>query len=100
MFVVCERDADRNLAAAANAADAWRLFGPTQESASARHEGLLRQCAWCQRISVGLNVWVNAGDAMQVLPFLSLAMPEEITHGVCPDCFYAFLSEKQTAGGG
>jgi hypothetical protein len=89
---------NRNLAAAANAEDAWRLFGPTRESASAQHKGLLRQCAWCQRISVGLNVWLKTGDAMQVLPFLSVAMPEDITHGVCPDCFYVFLSGNQTAG--
>jgi hypothetical protein len=90
----------RELAAAANTADAVPLFDLTCVSTSQRHDWVLRRCAWCQRIPVGLDVWVGIEEAMEILPFISQEMLGEATHGVCPDCFEAFLSRKQTARAG
>jgi hypothetical protein len=86
------QEPNRKLAAAVNSADGVGLFGPTPESASRRQDGVLRRCAWCQRIPVGLDVWVKEEEALQILPFLSPEMLAEATHGVCPECFYSFLN--------
>ena len=88
------------LAAAANTAESVRLFGLTDEGTFQRDDGALRRCAWCRRIPVGLDVWVEAEVAMKILPFISPEMLEGATHGVCPECFDAFLSENQTAQAG
>jgi len=84
-------------AAAANTAGDARMFGPTRGSSCERQGGVLRICAWCQRVPLGRDRWVDIDTAEQLLPFLSIAMLEEATHGVCPDCFFTFLSGTQTA---
>jgi len=91
------QESNREFAAAANTAEDANIFDQTREFPSLRHDGVLRQCAWCRRISVGLDVWVETEEAIQILPFISLKTPDEVTHGVCPACFDSFLSEKQTA---
>ena len=85
------------LAAAVDTADSVNLFGLTQGDSSRRYQGALRICAWCQRIPLRQDFWVEIEKAEQMLPFFSLAMLEEATHGVCPECYRAFLSGNQTA---
>jgi hypothetical protein len=84
----------REMAGAGNTADAGLVFGMTGKSACQRHDGVLRRCAWCQRIPVGLNVWLKIEEAMKRLPFISTKMLGEATHGICPECYDAFLSKK------
>jgi len=76
-------------------AGAALVFGMTGKSACQRQDGVLRRCAWCQRIPVGLNVWLKIEEAMERLPFISPKMLGEATHGICPECFDAFLSETE-----
>ena len=92
----CET-ARRKLAAAVNPSQRVILPAPDCRDSSPLRQGMLRICAWCQRVPVGLNFWVQIDQAEQLLPFLSLAMIEEATHGVCPDCYHEFLYGKQTA---
>lgn len=82
-------------ATAANTVDDARMFGPAHESAYRQQGKVLRICAWCQRIPLRQDFWVDIGKAEQLLPFLTIAMLEEATHGVCPDCYHTFLSGIQ-----
>jgi hypothetical protein len=83
--------------AAATSASGASLFGQMCETPALRYDGALRQCAWCRRIPVGQDVWMEVEEAIQTLPFISLKMVNEASHGICPECYDSFLSEKQTA---
>ena len=81
------------MAAAGNAAEDAQMFGIPVSP----YFGMLRICAWCKRIPLGLDLWVGIDEAEDLLPVFNLAMLEEATHGVCPDCYRAFLSSAKIA---
>ena len=51
--------------------------------------------AWTGSLSAQ-DFWVDLEKAEQLLPYISIAMLEEATHGVCPDCYFTFLSGMRT----
>ena len=54
-------------------------------------EGKLTICAWCRRLHLWKDRWVDV-DAVP------LEMADQITHGVCPDCFNDFLGSRPQTG--
>ena len=60
-------------------------------SASRPGEGTCRICAWCGRFDLGYDCWVEV-DAVP------LEMVEQLSHGVCPECFRDFLAKKMQMG--
>jgi len=51
--------------------------------ASERHQDctLVVRCAWCDRVRVAPDEWVEQNDEVEAHAFLGRA-----SHGICPDC--------------
>jgi hypothetical protein len=80
---------------AAEIADGTRLLPECQAAPTLQDEGRLRVCAWCRRVSLRGNNWVDADSVAQVVELISQEIVDEATHGICPDCFNHFLSGRR-----
>jgi hypothetical protein len=45
-------------------------------------------CAWCERVRTGVGRWEQAGPE---------PVPDQATHGICPDCLIAQTREATAA---
>jgi len=82
---------EQNFAIAALATEGVEMFTECGAGATKQGEGASRICAWCGRFDLGCDCWVEV-DAVP------LEMVEQLTHGVCPDCFNDFLDKRPLAG--
>jgi len=87
----------RKLPAVSQTADGERA-SDRQDLLALRGGGKLRICAWCRRVPLRPDCWVEAEAVLHALKSVSKEMIAQATHGVCPDCFDAFLAGKHTAG--
>jgi hypothetical protein len=88
-------DHNREFVATVDTATGRTPFDQSQEDPSLRNDKILKICAWCRRIHLGPDHWVQVEVALQTLPLFSRKMIKKATHGVCPECFHDFLSGKQ-----
>lgn len=56
------------------------------ESNHPRGEGFVRVCAWCQRVAVGPEEWLEVEDAVNRLGLLQAESLPALTHGMCQAC--------------
>lgn len=56
------------------------------ESNQPRGEGFVRVCAWCQRVAVSPEVWLEVEDAVNRLDLLQAENLPALTHGMCQAC--------------
>lgn len=66
---------------------------PLLDPGAERSSGMLRVCAWCNRIDIGDGEWVEVEDAVQRLGLFELTAMPRLTHGVCDECF-AFMEAR------
>jgi hypothetical protein len=60
-------------------------------AARSADDGKLRICAWCQRIPLREDHWVEVHRSELIVR----EMVDQATHGICPDCFNAFISGRR-----
>jgi hypothetical protein len=69
---------------------------PFWTPAPGRYIGVLRACSWCKRVQVG-GLWMEAEDAVPLLPLRADGSVPEISHAICPTCSTTLqLSAKET----
>jgi len=88
MNIMKERSEPELEAFAATARDA-------QAFTELQREGKLRICAWCRKVPVREDYWVDVDAVRNMSGFISAEMIDQATHGVCPDCFAAFIAGRQ-----
>lgn len=54
--------------------------------------GLLTICAWCKRVRLPEDAWVEVEDAVDALNLFEGALLPGLTHGVCPTCSETILA--------
>jgi len=59
---------------------------PVLEAQRPRSEHFVTICAWCERVAVPPDGWLEMEAAIAVLPVLAEARPPQLTHGVCEVC--------------
>ena len=69
--------------------DAIKLLGLT----SARSESFLTICSWCKRVQLDINSWVEVEEAVQRLKLFEVAELPKLSHGICPECAQAWLTD-------
>jgi hypothetical protein len=89
---------EQEFSGATEVASGTRAFTERQVEATLLGEGKLRICAWCRKVPLGKDYWVDIDAVLHALEWVSQEMVDQATHGICPDCFNAFLSQRPTAG--
>ena len=65
------------------------------ERATERNAQFVRVCAWCQRVAVGPEEWVDAEEAVNRLGLLLSERLPALTHGMCAACGIKFLDQSR-----
>jgi len=69
-------------------------WGDPEASGMSREERLLTACAWCQRVRLDADRWVDAESAIRELRTFEWPEAPLFTHGLCEQCF-EFLDKLQ-----
>jgi hypothetical protein len=66
------------------------------EATGERGDELVTMCAWCQRVKLDAEAWVEIEDAMARLDMFNTESIPRLTHGMCAPCMAAMfeLAEK------
>ena len=94
MYEFCEQE----ISDVAGNADGVEVLTECQAGSMSNGAGKLRICAWCRRVHLRKHHWVDGDAAPYTLQIIAREMLDQATHGVCPDCFNAFLSKRQKRG--
>ena len=65
------------------------------DATAIRSDEFMTMCAWCKRVPLEADEWVEVEQAIERLDLFGPAAPPTITHGICPDC--ASSIEKELA---
>lgn len=65
---------------------------------ASRGDGYVRICSMCRSLEVAEGEWMEIQQALTKTRLLYHAAPPSLTHGLCPTCFSAALSEVRLAG--
>jgi hypothetical protein len=60
------------------------------EAATDRDAALLRVCAWCKRVEMPADTWIEPEDVVSALSLFDCATFPGLTHGMCPRCYGVF----------
>ena len=63
-----------------------RLAVPLLDPAQPRSDGFVLICAWCKRIELPSDTWVEVEDAVPALGLFECDAFPRLSHGICPDC--------------
>jgi len=69
------------------------------ETGTARSGDFVRVCAWCQRVAVDVDQWVEVEEAVNLLGILDADLLPQLTHGMCADCEIDFLATGNMSDG-
>lgn len=69
------------------------------DPAQARSDTLLRICAWCTRVAMPDERWIEVHQALAELRLLEQSILPRITHGMCPACFTEMERALETENG-
>lgn len=55
--------------------------------------GLLRLCSWCKRVQLPSRDWAEIEVAAEVFGAALTSTPPQLSHGICPECRDAWVSD-------
>lgn len=78
-----------------------REFYSLLSRTTTRSTDLLRACAWCNRMNVGVSSseWVEVEEATERLRLFQRDRMPQLTHGICEDCLESMMSTLASMGG-
>jgi hypothetical protein len=56
-------------------------------------EALVRVCAWCKRVELPADTWIEPEGAMSALSLFDCPAFPGLTHGMCPRCYGVFSQQ-------
>jgi hypothetical protein len=63
---------------------------PRIEVALPDEEPLVRVCAWCKRVELPADTWIEPEDAVSAFSLFDSPAFPGLTHGMCPRCYGVF----------
>ncbi len=69
------------------------------DRASERNDQFVRVCAWCDRVAVGPEEWVDAEEAVNRLGLLLAERLPALTHGMCASCEIKLSVQTESGDG-
>ncbi len=58
-----------------------------------RADTFITMCSMCKKVKVAPDEWIEVEQAINRLRLFEQAVPPKITHGFCPACFQALMTE-------
>jgi len=59
------------------------------DASHAARDGLVVACAWCNRVRLGVDRWVEIEEAVHALELFEGTHVAAVSHGMCPACYSA-----------
>jgi hypothetical protein len=69
---------------------------PRVDIALPADEALVRVCAWCKRVELPADTWIEPEDAVGALSLFDCPTFPGLTHGMCPRCYGVFNQQLDT----
>ena len=63
---------------------------PLIETVPRDDESLVRVCAWCKRVELPVDTWIEPWEAVSALSVFDCPAFPGLTHGMCPRCYSVF----------
>jgi hypothetical protein len=63
---------------------------PLIETVPRDDEPLVRVCAWCKRVELPADTWIEPWEAVSALSLFDSPAFPGLTHGMCPRCYAVF----------
>ena len=67
-----------------------QIAPPRIELIPADEEPLVRVCAWCKRVELPADTWIEPEEAVSALSLFDSPAFPGLTHGMCPRCYGVF----------
>jgi hypothetical protein len=73
-----------------------QLAAPRLEVTPGDEEPLVRVCAWCKRVELPADTWIEPEEAVSALSLFDCPAFPGLTHGMCPRCYGVFSQQLDT----